>query len=133
MKFYVAGHALIERNGKYLVTQRSKDSKYMPLKWDIPGGVVLPNETLEDAVYREVNEETKLSIQIIKVVFIYSNRDQYPVRQTFQAVYLSKYLQGEVILNPREHCQYLWLSYDDITNLDTIDFLHVLVKTYRPI
>lgn len=132
MKFYVAGHALIENDAKYLVTHRSRLNEYMPLKWDIPGGIVLPNETLEEAIYREVFEETKLSIEVVHVIHAYSNRDQVPKRQTFQIVYLCKYLSGEVQLNPSEHDKYQWLNYSDIRNIETIDFLSDLVKSYNP-
>jgi 8-oxo-dGTP diphosphatase len=131
-KFFVAGHALIEHKNKYLVTRRSKLSSYMPLKWDIPGGIVEPGETLEEAIHREVNEETGLEIQIARVIYVYSNRDQIPVRQTFQAVYLCKFSQGEIRLNPSEHDSYKWLNYDNIASLDVIDFLRELVKAYHP-
>jgi len=101
----------------------------MPLKWDIPGGIVKPGETLEDAVYREINEETELKIQIGRVIYIYANRDQLPVRQTFQVVYLCKYKGGNVHLNPTEHDMYQWSNYGDIANVDMIDFLRELVKS----
>lgn len=131
-RFYVAGHALIERKNKYIVTRRSKLNPYMPLKWDIPGGVVEPGESLEEATYREVSEETGLMIQVGRVVYVYSNRDQLPVRQTFQTVCLCRYKGGDVRLNPSEHDMYQWLDYDDIADLDMIDFLRELVKSYHP-
>jgi mutator protein MutT len=131
-KFFVAGHALIEKDGKNLVMRRSKLNDYMPLKWDIPGGIARPGETLEETIRREVKEETGLTIQVRNVVFIYANRDQLPARQTFQAVYLCQYLDGEVQLNPSEHDLYEWLDYDDIANINAIDFLRELVKSYHP-
>ena len=132
-RFYVAGHALIEHQNKFLVTRRSKLTAYKPLIWDIPGGIVEAGETMEDAIAREVREETGLEAKVGKVVFIYSNRDQLPVRQTFQAVYLCKIKnEGEVQLNPSEHDKYQWLSYHEIEKLDLIDFLRDLVKTYLP-
>jgi len=131
-KFFVAGHALIERESRYLVTRRSELNTYMPLKWDIPGGIVKPGETLEEAIYREVSEETGLTIQVGHVIYVYANRDQLPVRQTFQTVYLCKYKGGEVRLIPSEHDTYKWLDYKDIASVDMIDFLRELVKSYRP-
>jgi len=131
-KFFVAGHALIERKSKYLVTRRSKLSNYMPLKWDIPGGIVQPGETLEETICREVREETGLTIQVGRVIYVYANRDQLPARQTFQAIYLCKYKGGEVRLNPSEHDMYQWLDYDEIADVNMIDFLRELVKSYHP-
>ena len=128
-KFFVAAHALIEREGKYLVTRRSTKSTYMPLKWDIPGGIVESGETLEDAIYKE---ETGLTIKVENVVYIYANRDQLPLRQTFQIVYHCKYMNGEIRLNPSEHDMYQWLEYKDIANVEMIDFLRELVESYNP-
>lgn len=131
-KFFVAGHALIECDGKYLVTRRSKRNDYMPLKWDIPGGIAKAGETLEETVKREVKEETSLTVQVKHVVFIYANRDQLPIRQTFQAVYLCQYFGGEVQLDPSEHDIYEWLGYHDIADINAIDFLRELVESYHP-
>jgi len=131
-KFFMAGHALIEREGKYLVTRRSRINTYMPLKWDIPGGIVEPGETVEETIFREINEEIGLTIDIGRVVYVYVNRDQLPARQTFQTVYLCKYRSGKVHLNPSEHDMYQWLEYDDIASVDMIDFLRELLESYRP-
>lgn len=130
-KFFVAGHALIERENKYLVTRRSKLNTYMPLKWDIPGGIVEAGETIEEAIQREVIQETGLTIQVGHVIYVYANRDQLPFRQTFQIVYLCKYKGGEIHLDPREHDMYQWLDYNDISSVDTIDFLRELIESYN--
>lgn len=130
--FFMAGHALIKRDNKYLVLQRSKVNDYMPLKWDIPGGIVEMGETIEQAIKREVQEETRLTINVGKVIHIYSNRDQIPNRQTFQAIYKCDYLNGEVIIDDSEHEKYEWVDYGDIAEIDAIDFLKDLLKTYTP-
>jgi 8-oxo-dGTP diphosphatase len=131
-RFFVAGHALIERESKYLVTQRSKSSGYMPMKWDIPGGIVEPGEALEDTINREVQEETGLTIRIGHVIYAYTNRDQLPQRQTFQIVYLCKYESGKVVLDLSEHVAYKWIDFANITNLEIIAFVQGLIKSYNP-
>ena len=44
--------------GRILITQRKADKEWAPLKWEIPGGGVRAGETSEQAVLREVAEET---------------------------------------------------------------------------
>ncbi|HEX5228533.1 MAG TPA: NUDIX hydrolase [Bryobacteraceae bacterium] len=52
--------ALIFETGKILLVERGKE----PLKgyWSIPGGIVETGEKLEEAIRREVSEETGLDI-----------------------------------------------------------------------
>lgn len=126
-KFYIAGHAIIEKDGRYLITRRSKKNDYMPLKWDVPGGTVESGETVEQAVVREVMEETKLKIDVGRVLYIYTNLDQLPDRQTCQTIYYCKYVNGTVTLNPDEHDNYSWVSKEEISKMDTIPFLKAFI------
>jgi 8-oxo-dGTP diphosphatase len=60
---------VVIRGGKVLLIQRGKE----PLKgrWVIPGGTVELGETLEDAVAREVREETGLIVRAREVVLVF--------------------------------------------------------------
>jgi len=130
-QYYVAGHALIKRENKYLVMRRSKKSGYMPLKWDIPGGLVHHGETEEETVYREVSEKTGLTIQIKRVIYMHGI-DQLPTRFILQLVYLCEYRSGEIRLNSPEHDTYKWVDYNDLADADMIDFVREVVKLYHP-
>lgn len=121
--FYGAAHALIERDGRFLVTRRSAVDDYMPLKWDLPGGTVDPGETLEDALVREVFEETKIKVDIERLLYAYTNLATLPERQTFQTVFLCRYVGGDVQLDPDDHDQFVWATKDDIDGLDAMGFL----------
>lgn len=55
--------AQIERDGKYLITQR-KPSSSLPLLWEFPGGRVEENESDEDALRRELREEMDIDVEV---------------------------------------------------------------------
>jgi mutator protein MutT len=61
--------ALIFHENRILLVERGKD----PHKgfWSLPGGAVEVGETLEEAVRREVREETAIEIKIIAVIEIF--------------------------------------------------------------
>jgi 8-oxo-dGTP diphosphatase len=66
LKLFVAVKALIERDGKVLVLRESAEhpTNTHAGEYDLPGGRIEPGEHLEDALLREVKEETGLDIEI---------------------------------------------------------------------
>jgi 8-oxo-dGTP diphosphatase len=61
MKLVVA--ALIVRNGKLLICQRTKHQP-MPLQWEFPGGKVEAGEELPAALARELEEELGIQADV---------------------------------------------------------------------
>lgn len=55
--------AMIERNGRYFITQRPPTSS-LPLLWEFPGGRVEPGETDEEALQRELREEMGIEVEV---------------------------------------------------------------------
>jgi len=48
--------AIVERDGRYLITRRLEGTHLAGL-WEFPGGKILPGEKPEDALRRELKEE----------------------------------------------------------------------------
>jgi ADP-ribose pyrophosphatase YjhB (NUDIX family) len=61
--------ALIFEDGNLLLVERAKE----PLKgyWSLPGGIVEAGEKLEDAIRREVLEETGLEVEPLSIFEIF--------------------------------------------------------------
>ncbi len=55
--------AVIEREDKYLITQRMPRA-VMPLLWEFPGGKVEPEETDAVALSRELAEEMAIAVHV---------------------------------------------------------------------
>ncbi len=127
--FFVAAHALIEKDGLYLVTRRSAINDYMPGLWDVPGGTVEAGEVMEDALKREVLEESGLQIEVKHPLFIYTNLGSLPEKQYFQSVYLCSFVGGDVVLSPEEHDEFQWLTLEEIGRLPCIAFLKSLIES----
>jgi 8-oxo-dGTP diphosphatase len=61
-----------------------------PYGWAIPGGFVDYGETLEAAAKREAEEETCLQVDLIELLYVYSNPDRDPRQHTLSAVFLAE-------------------------------------------
>ena len=64
-------------------------------KWALPGGYVEYGESTEEAVKREVFEETGLKTNISKLVGVYSDPSRDPRGHTITVVYLLNALDWE--------------------------------------
>ena len=120
----VAAHALIEKDGKYLVTRRAKSDDYMPGYWDMPGGTIEFGEDILDALEREIGEEIRLKVKIGKPVAVYnflSNGD----RHQFMVTFACEYVSGEPSLS-MDHDEYRWVSLEELAKLKKIEFLKQL-------
>ena len=64
----IAAKALISFKGKYLLLLRNDKEDICPSEWDIPGGGIESGETANEALIREVKEETGIDISSSKIV-----------------------------------------------------------------
>ena len=65
-------------------------------KWALPGGFVEYGEKVEDAVLREIKEETGLITRIKEIIGIYSDPDRDPRGHTVTIVFLLDIINGEI-------------------------------------
>ena len=63
--------------------------KNPPFGWAIPGGFVDYGETLEDAVCREMKEETGLDVTLVRQFHTYSDPHRDPRHHTISTVYIA--------------------------------------------
>ena len=64
------------------------DRRNPPLGWALPGGFVDVGETLEEAVARELTEETGLRARRVRQFHTYSDPDRDPRHHTVSTVFL---------------------------------------------
>jgi 8-oxo-dGTP diphosphatase len=76
--------AVIERDGRLLICQRSAHDRY-PLKWEFPGGKVEPGEDPRAALARELEEELALRAVIGEEIlsYEYCYPERTPIRLIF--------------------------------------------------
>ena len=118
----VAG--LILQNNKLLICQRT-NFKDHPLKWEFPGGKIKNDETIEEALIREINEE--LSINIINYEELISYNFNYKDlnKKVFIYFYLVNNFSGKVLNN--FHKELKWIEIKDIREYDFLEGDHKII------
>ncbi len=120
---YVGVHVLIKKENKFLILRRASTKTYMPLKWDLPGGILKQGEELEETAKRKVKEETGLDITIKKIIYAFSNKVELPEKQTIQLIYEGEFENGDIKLDKNEHDTYYWAKKDELKSIPLIDYL----------
>ena len=74
--FHLVVHVWIKnKDGKYLISQRSAKRKTHPLMWECPGGAVLKGESSLEAAVRETKEEVGIDLKNRKGQLLFSKED----------------------------------------------------------
>ena len=107
--------AIIKKGNLYLVTQRNKD-KYMGLKWEFPGGKVEVNETLQEALTREIYEELNININVYEKIAEEKYKDSEI--NIVLHYFLCSIKDGVISLNEHEA-----MEWADKTDFDKYDFV----------
>ena len=87
---------VVVRDGRALLIRRGKEPLYG--RWAVPGGTVELGESLEDALVREMEEETGLRVEPVEVLTVFDRIDREGGRVVYHYVivdYLCEYLSGE--------------------------------------
>ncbi len=70
--------AIVDKKGQYLITRRVMTKSWAPGCWEISGGGVMAGETSEEAVIREIREETGLDVTGAEGGYVFTYRRDNP-------------------------------------------------------
>lgn len=84
---------IIDKNRILLIKRKNEPFKG---KWSLPGGFVDYGETVENAVVREILEETNLSSEVKELIGVYSEPGRDPRGHTITIAFLLHIKKGEV-------------------------------------
>jgi 8-oxo-dGTP pyrophosphatase MutT (NUDIX family) len=116
----VAGALVVDDAGRIFFQKRSATRTLFPNTWDVVGGHVEAGETLEDALRREMAEETgwQLTVVLGEVGdYPYTGADGLRRVETDFLVRVDGDL-NRPRLEVGKHTEYRWLGPDDLAVLD---------------
>jgi mutator protein MutT len=119
--------AIIQRDGRYLVSQRPEGSHLGPC-WEFPGGKRLATETIEECATRKVREELGIEISVDKLWRVIERA--YPERIVRLHFFLCTLESG----TPRAiACQHFrWIQPSEFGNYEfppaDLDIVHELAR-----
>lgn len=84
-----------EEDGMKVVLVRRANEPFKG-SWALPGGFVEVGESVEDAAVREVEEETGLKVELVRLVGVYSDPERDPRGHNVSVAYLARGIAGDL-------------------------------------
>jgi 8-oxo-dGTP diphosphatase len=101
--------AVLDDEGKVLILRRCTKEKWMPNRWNLPGGSLEHGETPKEGARRECLEETGIPLGELRLC----QRIEKP--NIILWLFVAEADQ-QVLLDPRESSDYAWVSLELINN-----------------
>ena len=118
--------ALIKKGNKILILKRSKRDEDNPLYWDFPGGNLKRGEIPQEALIREVLEETSLKVSVGDIIGEFKINVKGEI--CLFKVYSTESVSGEVRVS-KEHDSFRWASKEMMLNLKRVQpFVRLLLN-----
>jgi 8-oxo-dGTP diphosphatase len=116
---------IIDEQNRLFTAQRSKKMS-LPLKWELPGGKIEPNESAESCLIREIKEELNVEIEIVKS--LESNKHTYPSVTICLIPFICKQVSGVISL--KEHAKFKWRNTNELLDLDWAEADIPIINNY---
>ncbi len=121
----VLGIIFNTKTKKILIGKRKDPKDISGLTWAFPGGRPEHGEELEDAIKREVKEETNLDVESMGVIFAKT----YPEKRDLLAIYFLCEVIGGNEKADEDFSEIKWVSPKELTKYFTTSF-HSKLREY---
>ena len=103
-----------EEDGRILLLKRSATDRHRPGEWECPGGKLDAGEDFSDSRLREVQEETGLVVETVRLAFYTDTRvikdgSEYDGASYVAIFSIARVVEGVLTLSA-EHDEALWVT-----------------------
>jgi 8-oxo-dGTP diphosphatase len=107
-----------DRDDCILLLRRNTRRRTSPNKWQTPSGFMKEGESAEEAVLREVKEETALDGTIKKSGSAFEVVDEWARWIILPFLVLVK--SYKVLIDSREHSEFKWVKVDEVSSFECV-------------
>jgi len=122
----------VEHGGEILLLHRH-GHKSQGNRWGVPAGKIDPGEGIEEALLREIREETGFSlrkedISYFRKLFVSHEEGGYDI--IYHMFHTSLPERRDVIIKPEEHKRFVWVSPEDALRMHLVEDLGACIKLF---
>lgn len=118
---------ILDKSGRCLLLKRSASCRTNVGKWELPGGKTESGEQFDEALIREVAEETGLKISIERAVGIAES--ELPTVKVIHLILETSLESGQVRISS-EHDDYAWVTHHELPTMDMVEEFKPFARMY---
>jgi nucleoside triphosphatase len=125
----IVGALIRNETGEILLVRQAKWNN----KYCIPGGHVELNETIEEAIKREIQEEVGLNVEVVELLGVQDNIHSVEFHKKKHFIfldYLCETSEEKVRLDNREAQEFLWIHPENALALSLNDGTRTTIKRF---
>ncbi|WP_444925689.1 8-oxo-dGTP diphosphatase MutT [Microbulbifer sp. TRSA002] len=123
---HVAVGVVTRGDGKILIARRP-DHLHMGGRWEFPGGKVEADESVQEALYRELLEEVAIEVQELQPLV--EIRHDYPEKTVLLDTWQVTQFTGEAL--GREQQEIKWVSAGELDNFHFPDANQAIIEAVK--
>ncbi len=98
-----------------------QDNKIEGNKWGLPAGKIEPNESLDEAIKREILEETGLKLAPAEINYFKTVYVKYTTKDFIDNMFYARFnLEPEIKISLKEHKSYTWKTVKKALKMDLL-------------
>jgi len=119
---------ILDERGRCLLLKRSDTSRANAARWDLPGGKIDPGENFDEALLREVYEETGLNISLKKVAG--AAESEKPDIKIAYLIMEGRVKSDKKIKLSLEHDEFIWAYPDNLCDINLVPQFRTFLESY---
>ncbi len=122
MSTYVAVIGVIKQDDNILLLKRNAQRRTSPNKWQTPSGFMKEGESAEEAVIREIKEETSLDGTIERSGKVFEVIDEWARWIIIPFLVSIKPIGNRVIvvIDTKEHSEFRWVKIEEVSSFECV-------------
>jgi len=101
---------------KVFLPRRAATKKFLPNKFELPGGHIDFGENIVERLKREIMEENQMQIQVGDPYSVFDYINKIKGSHSVQANYFAVFIDpiDQIQINPEDHSEFFWFSKEDV-------------------
>jgi 8-oxo-dGTP diphosphatase len=108
---------------KVFMPKRAATKKFLPNKFELPGGHIDFGEQMETGLAREIKEELEKDIIVGEPFAVFTYINEVKGSHSIEVDYFAQFKGGidDIVLHPEDHSEYRWFAESDLDELPQDD------------